>query len=202
MPQNKIAPLIIGLTGSIGSGKTTVSGMFKRLGCRVIDADKLAHGFFKKNSPSYKKIVKHFGKIILKPDGVISRKILASLVFGDYRKLKFLNGVIHPLVIAEIKRKISTVRAGIIIVDVPLLFESGFDRKVDRIIVVKADKKVALARFLKKGEKKDDFLRRLKIQMPLADKIKRADFIIDNNGSRADTERKVRVILEVLNKEQ
>ena len=159
--------MLIGVTGSIGAGKTTVAKMLKRLGASVIDADKIAHKFLDK----------------------AARKKLAGFIFDDKKALGRLCGVIHPLVKEEIARKIrKKINARAIVIDAPLLIESGLYRKCDVIIVVKAGLKVQIGRASRNlSIPEHEVKKRIILQMPLRRKTEYADFVIDNSGSLKDT---------------
>jgi len=175
--------MIIGLTGSFGTGKTTVAKIFKRKGAKVIDADKIVHQFI---SPS-------------------KRKELAKIVFKKKKYLELLCKVLHPLVIKKIKKEIKRLnpKRNIIVIDAPLLIETGLHRIVDYLLVVKAKRKTQIERITKRmGLSKKDILRRIRFQMPLKRKIAMADFVIDNDGSLQDTKRQIDSIWEKLFKKQ
>ena len=195
--------LIVGVTGGIGSGKTTVAEMFRRIGAVVIDADEISHQLIYPGRPAWKKIVSTFGKAVLRRDYFIDRKVLAQKVFSDSRQLKKLSGIIHPLVYKAIREKIARIKrpapSAVVILDVPLLLESGGRKHADKLVVVAAPRDVQLKRACEKfGIGRFDALRRIKAQMPLKEKIKIADFVIDNGGSLISTEKQVRVIWKKL----
>ncbi|MDD5072792.1 MAG: dephospho-CoA kinase [Candidatus Omnitrophica bacterium] len=195
--------IIIGVTGSIGTGKTTVSGMFRRMGAVVIDADEISHRLIYPGRPAWKRIVSAFGETILKRDHFIDRKALGRIVFSDSRKLKKLSGIIHPLVYKEIRGRIAKIKrsdpSSIVIVDVPLLLESGGRKHIDKLIVVTAPRGAQLKRSCGKfGISRSDVMRRIKAQMPLRDKVKAADFVIDNGGSIISTAKQSRAIWKKL----
>ena len=195
--------MIVGVTGGIGTGKTTVAGMFRRMGAVVIDADEISHQLIYPGRPAWKKIVSTFGKAILGRDYFIDRKVLAKKVFSDSRRLKKLGGIIHPLVYKAIRAKIAKIKrsdpSAVVILDVPLLLESGGQKHVDKLLVVAAPHDVQLKRACGKFEiRKSDALRRIKLQMPLKEKIKIADFVIDNGGSLISTEKQARAIWKKL----
>jgi len=188
---------VIGVTGSLSTGKTTVCAILRRLGAAVIDADKIVHALYK-NDPNVKAAVrKKFGNAVF-TGGRIDRKKLARLAFGKKKVLKAVTGIIHPKVIKEIKKGIKKRKNGIVVIEAPLLFETGLEKVVDYVIVVKCSKKNQIKRSRAKGLKKAALLSRVKAQMPLGEKIKRADFVIDNNFSKKYTRKKVERIWQNL----
>jgi len=190
---------IIGLTGSFGSGKSTVAAILKAHGAQILDADKLAHACIAPGSPDYKKIINVFGRGILRRNGTINRRRLSKAVFNDMILLEKLNNIIHPAVIRTIKNLIRISRQKIIILDVPLLIESGLGKLADKIIVVKASRAKQIERIQeKRALAKLEILKRLNCQLPLEKKIQLADFIIDNNGTINNTKRQVKRIFEKL----
>ncbi len=192
---------ILGLTGSIATGKSTVSRIFKKYGIPVIDADKIARDVVKKGSYGLKKIVDEFGKEYLNPDGTLNRKKLADLIFSNKEAKERLEKIIHPLVRrkeAEIIEKIREKDKDIpIVVDVPLLIETGSYKNYDKIIVVYVPESIQIERLMKRdGLAYEDALKRIRNQMNIEEKIKFADYVIDNSGSIEDTEKQVVKILE------
>lgn len=195
--------MIVGITGGIGTGKSAVADMFKRLGAVVIDADRISHRLIYPGRPAWKKIISTFGKTVLRKNYFIDRKILAQKVFSDSRKLKKLGGIIHPLVYKAIREKIARIKrscpSAVVIFDAPLLLESGGQKHTDKLVVVDVPRGVQLKRVCEKfGIGKSDALRRIKAQMPLKEKIKIADFVIDNGGSLISTDKQVRAIWKKL----
>lgn len=187
--------IILGLTGSFGSGKTTVARIFKFLGCKIIDADRIAHRIIKPRTEIYKRIIDAFGEDILKRNKTIDRNKLARIVFDNKNLLKVLNKVMHPQVIKIIKEKIRTSRSKIIVLDAPLLIEAGLQNLVDKLIVVKIDRKKQIKRILKKTSlSKTDILKRIKHLLPLQIKVRLADFVIDNSGTIEKTKKQVEQI--------
>lgn len=192
--------LIIGLTGSFGTGKTSVGQIFKSLGACVIDADKIAHGCLKPRTKIQRKIIKLFGKRILNRDKSINRRKLADIVFDNQKLLKELNKLVHPEVIRLMKKAIRTCKKNVVILDVPLLVEANLMNMVDKLIVVKSSRKNQIERIQKKLHfKKSDILKRIKAQALLSDKIRLADFVIDNTGQECITRKQVREIYRRLN---
>ena len=188
--------ITIGVTGSLGTGKSFVASVFRSLGAKVLDADSMAHESLKKGTPTYRKIVKTFGRAILKSSGDIDRKRLAERVFVNRSALVKLNSIIHPDVIRRIKY--ITGKAPIdkaVVIDAPLLVEAGLAGMVDILIVVKASRKNQYCRSQKKlGIGKEECERRLKNQMALSKKVKMADFVIRNDGTKGQTRKQVRQI--------
>jgi dephospho-CoA kinase len=195
--QNKDeSGIIIGVTGGFGSGKSLVARIFASCGFKLIDADKIAHQVICPGSKAYRRIIKIFGKGILKKDKQINRSGLSRIVFNDKRLLKRLNDAVHPEVIKAIRRRIRFLSGDNIVLDAPLLMEAGLNRAVDILVVVKAGARKQIARIQKRFDlSKTDILKRIKTQIPLRQKARWADFIIDNNGTIANTRRQVRSIL-------
>jgi dephospho-CoA kinase len=190
--------IIAGLTGSIGTGKSTVAQMFADLGAYIIDADQLSREVVKPGKPAWQKIVDYFGKDVLNDDLTINRSRLADVVFNDKAKLEKLNSIVHPEVLKEdalLVEKIKTVNPdGLIVKEIPLLLELGPElaRKiVDIIIVVYASPEVQLKRLIERGMSEEDARNRIKNQIPVDDKIKSADFVVNNNGDLESTRAQV-----------
>ena len=182
----------VGLTGGIGTGKTTVAGMLEELGAEVTDADRLAHSLLRKGSKQYREVVKAFGKEILDRGGRISRKRLAERVFGRPRLLARLNRIIHPGVLEKLKARLEGGSKPVRVAAVPLLYEVGLEDWFDYVVVVAADKKNVRRRLsAERGMKRDEIEKRRRAQWSLSRKRAKADLIIDNNGSLAATRRQV-----------
>lgn len=191
--------IIIGVTGSFGSGKTTVAKMLKGQGVKVVDADKIAHNVLQSRTPAYKKIIKAFGRDILRPDQSIDRRKLASIVFSDKKLLKKLNTLVHPAVIARIKQEMREAREGVIILDAPLLIEAGLKNITDKLVVVKITRPEQLRRLIEKTHlSRKEILKRIYAQMSLSDKLRMADFVIDNNGTPGQTRKQAAIIRRLL----
>lgn len=199
-PKTRVIPLkrprqvsvLAGLTGGFGTGKSTAARLFQTLGAKVIDADKLAHQALKRRTPTYDAICDHFGtKNILGIKGEIDRKKLARIVFKNPGKRKILESVVHPFVFAEIE-KLAKKKSGILILEVPLLFETGLNEKMDVNIVVRVDEKTQMERLRKRMCATPAEVRaRNKVQMPLVKKARLADFVICNDGSLKETKKQV-----------
>jgi len=191
--------IILGITGSFGSGKTTVARIFGSCGTKIIDADKIAHGLIRPRTKIYKKIINTFGRDILKKNKAIDRKKLARIVFNNKFLLKRLNEIIHPEAIRIIKEKIKAHPERRIILDVPLLIEAGLGKIVDKLIVVTITREKQIERIAKKtGLKRIDILKRIKAQAPLGNKIRLADFVIDNSATIGKTKKQVERIRRLL----
>ncbi|MCX5692810.1 MAG: dephospho-CoA kinase [Candidatus Omnitrophica bacterium] len=187
--------MIIGVTGSFGSGKTTVAKMFARLGAYAIDADKVYHSLIMPGENCYKKIVRRFGKDILSRTGRIDRKKLGNIVFKEKSKLKLLNSVTHFEVIKEIRDIAKSKRGKVIVIEAPLLVETGFYREMDKVIVVANKKEEQIRRIREnRGLSAEETLKRIRMQMPFKEKLAFADFIIDNSGSKTNTLTQVKEI--------
>ena len=195
--------LLVGLTGSIATGKSTVSRMFAHLGARVLDADLLAREVVMPGQPAYLKIVEEFGQGVVQDDGTLDRKALGAIVFAEPARRKRLEEITHPAIAARQQRILSVLDEeafeGIVIWDVALLFETGGVAKMDRVVVVATDPETELARLMARdGMAEADARARIASQMPVAEKAKRAHYVIDNSGDRAQTEGQVKVVYEAL----
>ena len=197
--QRKEIKVVIGLTGSFGSGKSTVAGIFKKSGACVIDADSLAHECLRPGSAAYKKIISIFGKGVLCVNKTIDRRRLGEVVFDDHRRLLKLNSIIHPEVIREIRRRVRAAKSGLVVLDAPLLIEAGLQRQVDKVVVVTANQINQVKRLQRRCSlDRAGILKRINSQIKLKKKISIADFVIDNDGSLAQTKKQVDEIRRVL----
>jgi dephospho-CoA kinase len=195
--------LLVGLTGGIANGKSTVSAMFAHLGARVIDADLLAREVVAPGQRAHAEIAQAFGPDVLQGDGSLDRKRLGAIVFADPEKRRRLEQITHPAIRARQQRILSVYDEeafeGIVIWDAALLLESGGARAMDRVVVVVCDAATELSRLMARDEFGEEQARgRIGSQMPLEDKTKLADYVIDNSGARADTERQVREVYRAL----
>lgn len=182
-------PLVVGLTGGFATGKSTVARMFRKLGAKVLDCDRIAHQALTQGTPTYFKIVKQLGPhAVCSPKGMIDRKKLGRIVFGNPLNRKKLERIIHPFVFREIGSELKAISKGVVILEVPLLFETRFDKRVDKVIVVSASRSTELARIRKKFRLSfEEARRRVAAQMPLSKKKTGADFVIENNRSLKET---------------
>jgi dephospho-CoA kinase len=194
--------ITVGLTGGLGTGKTTVLGMFSGLGAKVLSADTLVHRELAENSGLKRKIRAYFGAQVFEK-GSVNRAHLAKNVFRSASRLKRINALVHPLVKRRIldwlrgfKKKSGSAVA---VVEVPLLFETGFENLFDVSLVVVTSAKVQRARLARKAKRgTQDLNRRLRWQLPLAQKIARSDFIIDNNRDKKKTLSQVKDLMKIL----
>ncbi|GCD81564.1 dephospho-CoA kinase [Parageobacillus thermoglucosidasius] len=187
--------LTIGLTGGIASGKSTVTKMIRELGIPVIDADQIARDVVKMGEEAYNQIIQAFGQEILQEDGEIDRAKLGAIVFHNEQERKKLNAIVHPAVRRRmLAEKEAYVQKGAktVVLDIPLLFESELTHLVDKTIVVYVDDDVQLERLMKRnGFSKEEALARIQAQMPLREKVKKADAVIDNNGTIEETKQQL-----------
>jgi dephospho-CoA kinase len=190
--------LRVGLTGGIASGKSTVARIFLELGANVLDADRIARDIVPPGSPALARIVRAFGKEMLRPDGTLDRAALGAVVFADAGKRRVLEGILHPLILDEIDRRIDELERGdpqgVVIVEATLIFELGRQAEFDTLVVVWADEEQQRRRLIERDKlSSEEAGRRLDAQLPLAEKRSRAQFVIDNSGGqaacRADAER-------------
>jgi len=194
--RRPVKKTIIGVTGVFGSGKSTVSRIFRSFGADIIDADRIAHRYLLPGAKAYKAIVNSFGRGVLKARRKIDRRKLARLVFSDRKSLNKLNSIIHPGVITQIKSGIKKAKKGIVVLDAPLLLEAGLKGLVDELVVVVVDRESLIRRLVKKTSlKKEDILKRIRSQIPLRKKKRAADFIIDNSGTIKKTSEQVKKVI-------
>jgi dephospho-CoA kinase len=180
--------IVIGLTGNIGTGKSTVAGMLKELGAAVLDADKLGHEILKRGEPAYGEVVAEFGEKVLAADGEIDREKLAKAAFANREALDKLNAITHPRIFEKAREIIEGWRrrgVPVAVVEAPLLVEAGWTMPlVDRVWVTAASEATILRRLKEgRGTEEEAVLARLRRQMPPGEKLKAADVVIDTNGS-------------------
>ena len=195
--------LLVGLTGGMATGKSTVAQMFKRCGAVVIDADELAREVVKPGKPAWRQIIRTFGKDILNPERTINRHALGHIVFNNRAKLRQLERIIHPRVAREQTRLTKTIARkhpkAVVIYEVPLLFEAGVDKRVDKIIVVTADRETQIARLKERnGLSRAEAIRRIRSQIPLAKKVRLADFVLQGTLTPASLRQAVQALIRIL----
>jgi dephospho-CoA kinase len=206
--------LKVGLTGGIGSGKSAVGAIFAALGAHVIQADQVAHGLMQPGQAVYEKVVEAFGPDILDPDGRINRRKLADAAFGvgepARSRVSELNQIVHPAVIAYENSWMRDLGerepSAIGMVEAALLLEAGGGERFDRLVVVTCPFEVRVKRWARRTEVDEDSARlelerRMKAQLPDEEKIKAADYVIDNSGPLRETERQVREVFVKLQEE-
>ena len=183
---------IIGLTGIFGSGKSTVVKIFRSQGAHVIDCDQLVREAYKRNTALAKQVQKLFR---LKK---LDKSEIARSVFQNQTKRKKLEALIHPYVFKRIVQKLRLIQYGVVVVEMPLLFETGFERQLDAVIVVAGRKSVIQKRLRRKGFSDREIQSRWQAQWPLQGKVNRADFVIENSGGLSDAKKQVLKILRKL----
>jgi dephospho-CoA kinase len=186
----------VALTGGIASGKSTVLKMFKELGAKVLDCDRIAKALTRRGNRGYKRIVQEFGPEILDEKGRINRKKLAQIVFFDEEKRKKLNSLIHPLVYERLEKRMKRMREDVVIVDVPLLVESGGEKMFDKIIVVYSEPFVQLNRLIMRGLSEEEALARMKSQASWKERLRVADFVVRGDVDIKETKKEVEKIWE------
>lgn len=195
---------VLAVTGSFAGGKTTCARMFKNLGASVVDADKIYHQLIRPQRPLYKSIVSVFGREILNKNEQIDRKRLGRIAFNNRRSLKRLSGITHLAVIRKMRNEISRLKkvasGRIIVIDAPLLIEAGMARMADKLVVLKTSRKNQIKRCKRQwGMSAAETTKRIKLQLPLKEKIRLADYVIDNNGTLQNTRKQVKNIWKQLN---
>lgn len=194
--------VVAGLTGGICSGKSTVAGMFQRLGATVIDADQVAHELVEPGQPLFEAVASTFGREVVGADGRIDRMRLGAIVFADPEARIRLEALLHPAIIEECERRIR--QAGVsgaaaCLVDAALLIESGWHIRFDAVILVEASEAVQLDRLVgSRGLSRDEAMQRIRSQMPQHEKRRHAHYVIENDGPLEETARQVKAVWEQL----
>jgi dephospho-CoA kinase len=193
--------LTVGLTGGLASGKSTVARTFAALGGATIDADQVVARLYRPGQAGHEALVREYGRGILLPDGEIDRPKLADIAFASPEAAQRLNALIHPLVIAEELRMIDAFAEGIVVVEATLLLEAGGRARYDRIVVVDVTPEVQVERAVARGMSRDDAVRRIARQMPREERLRFADYVIDNGGDERALERETARVFEGLRRE-
>lgn len=202
---NEMRPFILGVTGGIASGKTTVVRLLKEKGALVIDFDVIAREIVAPEKPACKDIIAYFGEQVARADGSLDREKLSNIIFKDPEKRKKLEGFTHPRINAEFVRQVNEIGksdpSAVIQVDIPLLIEIGLQHLFHKILVVYVPREVQMERLVRRDgisrEKAADILR---AQMPIDEKTAYADFVIWNEGSIEETKRQVDELWEKIKK--
>ncbi|MED4453252.1 dephospho-CoA kinase [Metabacillus fastidiosus] len=191
--------LIIGLTGGIASGKSTVSNMFKEKNITVVDADQIARDVVEIGKTAYKEIVQHFGKEILNNDETINRAKLGSIIFQSEEERKILNNIVHPEVRKEMMSQTEIAKENkeeIVVLDIPLLYESNLTHLVHKTLLVYVDENVQVKRLMERNNYTyEEAKMRMEAQLSLEDKLKLADHVINNNGTIGETEEQLNKLI-------
>lgn len=186
---------IVGLTGGIASGKSTVSSMLTELGAYIIDTDKIAHTVVSPKQPALLAIAAHFGPKIMLPDGNLNRKMLGDIIFANPEERSCLEKIIHPYIEKQVEKNIGRAEKlgyKIVVIDVPLLFEAGWQHKVDEIWVVYVDLNIQVSRLVARNQLTYvQAIERINAQLDLEEKAKRSQVVIDNNSDIEITKQQV-----------
>lgn len=191
---------VIGLTGGIASGKSTVTQLLREQNITVLDADAIAWQLAQPNEALWQAYTGRYGDRVLLPDRQLNRQAVADIVFAQPDEKQWMDGMAHPIIRDEIKKQLSAAaQAGerLIVLDVPLLYEAGWDDMVDQVWLVYVNRKVQLQRLMaRNGYNLQEAQRRINVQMPMDEKRKRAQIVIDNNGTRQELETMVMGLLD------
>jgi len=195
--------LIVGLTGGIASGKSLVTRVLRDLGAHIIDADKIVHELLAPYQDACREVIGHFGKDIQLPDGSIDRRKLGDIIFNHPGERAWLNQCIHPRVFKAYQTQVHYLRDrqpdSIVVMDAALLIETGYHKHMDKLIVVYARQQDQVKRLMERDRfTLEQAMARISSQMPLDEKRKYADFVIDNTGTREETERQTREVFAKL----
>jgi len=195
--------LKVGLTGGLATGKSFVGETLRDLGCYLLKADEIGHEVLARGGEAYNAVVREFGPGILDPSGAIDRKRLAAEVFEKPERLAALNRIVHPLVIRREEEWIAEIAGrdprGIAVVEAAILIETGSHKRFDKIILAVCDEQQQVDRAMRReGAAREEVLARIRHQMPLEEKRKYADFVIDTSGGKDDTRRQVREVYNQL----
>jgi dephospho-CoA kinase len=191
------SPRLIGLTGNIGTGKSTVAAMLVELGAEAIDADRVAHEVMRAGTPAHRRVVEAFGPEILGPDGEIDRAKLGAIVFADPAALARLEAIVHPATLEAVGRRIASASAGVVVVEAIKLIESGMAGECDSVWVTTCRPGQQVRRMMGgRGLSRAEAEQRVRAQPPQEEKIARADVVIDTAGSLSWTRAQVRAAWE------
>lgn len=205
--MKRLSIIIVGLTGGIASGKSLVARVFKDLGAHVIDADRIVHELLEPGQQAWEEVLDHFGSGIQLSNKAIDRRKLGELVFSDPEKREWLNRCLHPKVfevyMSDVKHVSARQPDAVIVLDAALLIETGYNKKMDKVVVVYSDEEHQLKRLMERDHfTREQAMARIRSQMPLSEKRLHADYVIDNRGSREDTEQQAREVFSHLKQER
>jgi len=194
--------MVLGVTGGIATGKSTVTAFLAELGATVVSADDLAREVVQPGTPALGALCSRFGTAILAKDGSLDREALADIIFSDAEARAALNQITHPAIARLAEERLHHLRrttAALIVYEAPLLFEAAAEGRVDKVLVVTTAAEIQLARLMaRSGLNRQAAVARVAAQMPLAEKIRRADFVIDNSGDVEQTKRAVAALYRQL----
>ena len=189
--------LVIGLTGGIACGKSTVSAYLKKRGAVIIDGDRIAKELSEPNEPIWKAYVNHFGNKILNEDKSLNRRLIGQIVFADEQEKNWMNSTLHPIIKNTIIEKLNFYKSGqnnknVVVLDIPLLYEAGWDKFADEVWVVQIERKLQIKRIQERdGLSYEEAVNRIDAQMAISEKAKRADVVIDSSNAPEITLEKV-----------
>jgi len=194
--------LLAGLTGNYGMGKSTVLPVFKDLGALTIDADSIVHLLLKEKD-IIEKVRSLLGDKVVNADGSLNKDMIAGVIFSDETARHSLEDILHPLVFERIQSRLNSLRGkqDVVIIEIPLLYERGYEHRFDRTITVYTDEEIALRRLEAEGINRQKALSRLRSQLPVEEKVRRSDFAINNSGTIDETREQVKTIYMKLVKE-
>jgi dephospho-CoA kinase len=195
--------LKVGLTGGLASGKTFVAAVLEQLGCRVVSSDRLGHEAIRRDGESFARVIEEFGNGILGADGEIDRSRLGKIVFSDEAKLKKLSSLVHPYVLKKQESIFAQITAqdsgSIVVCEAAIMIETGSYSRYDRIVVAVCPPELQVRRYCaREGVSMTDALARLALQIPIEEKRKYADYVIDTAGTKQETKRQVRAVHQEL----
>ena len=197
--------IVLGLTGGIATGKSTADHFFKQKGIPIIDADQITHDLYQVGKSAWKKIKDQFGREYLNSDQTINRKKLGQLDFNDQNELELLNKITHPLVHEEIDRQIKqeiSKKSRLVILDIPLLFESHAEKMCDQVLVITLPEDMQITRLMERNNlTKEQAIARIHSQMPLSEKEAKATYVISNSGTVNDLYEKLDNLLNKIEAE-
>ncbi len=190
--------MIIALTGNFGSGKSTAAKIFQEFGFKILDSDQLVKDIYASDSSVLSEMTHYFGKDILTPQGTLDKQLLAKRVFSNKESLHWLENLVHPKLVQLINHLISQEPGSNWVVEIPILFEKNLAIDFDLTICLSAQVDLQLSRLIKKGVNLEDAKARIAFQMPLSEKLKRADYIIDNNSDIDSLRKQIRSLIKNL----